>query len=179
MLNLLLALLLGAVSLALLAYLVAIIAGALGAPLGGYLERQRFTQSVARAERADELLQQGRLDEGLALLRRSFHLTTVRRQALAGAVANHHTGLLSRLIALTSEAQGGTVRLLSLAKADRLLGERAALQKRYLALAQSGSPQKRRDVRRQLETNRRELEATLGKLIEEVRAARVEQTRYH
>lgn len=179
MLNLLLALVLGAVALALLAYLAALVAGALGAPLTGYLERRRFAQRVAHAERGDALLQQGRFDEGLAHLRRGFHLTPLRNQALARAVANHHTGLLSRLIALTSEAQGGTVRLLSLAKADRLLAERTALQKRYIALAQGGSAQRRGDVRRELAANRRELESTLAKLIEEVRAARQEKARYH
>jgi len=179
MLNLLLALILGAVALALLAYLVALLAGALGTPLSGYLERQRFVQHVARAERADSLLQQGRVDEGLSLLRRSFYLTTLHRQTLAGAVANHHTGVLSRLIALTSEAQGGTVRLLSLAKTDRLLAERSGLQKRYITLAQGGSQQKRRDVRQQLDANRRELESALVKLVDEVRSARQEKIRYH
>jgi hypothetical protein len=179
MLNLLLALALGGAALAVLGYLIALLAGALGAPVGGYLERWRFAQHVARAQRADGLLQQGRAEEALPLLLRSFHLTTFRRQAMASAVANHHTGLLSRLIALTSESQGGTVRLLSLAKTDKLLAERAALQKRFITLAQDGSAQKRRDVRQQLEANRRELQSALAKLIEEVRAARKAETRYH
>ena len=180
MLNLLLALVLGALALALLAYIGSLFAGALGVPLIGSLERWWFQQHVARAERSDTLLQQGRVDEALPLLLRSFDLRALRSPTLASAVANHHTGLLSRLIALTSEAQGGAVRLLSLAKADRLLADRAALQKRYAALSRDGSAQRRREVRAQLDANRRELQSALAKLIEEVRAAREhEKPRYH
>lgn len=179
MLNLALALVLGVVALGLLAYIIALCAGALGGPLGGYLERQRFAQRVARAERIDRLLQQGQVDAALPLVVGSFYLSTLRSPGLASAVANHHTGLLSRLIALTSEAQGGSVRLLSLAKTDRLLAERAALQKRHAAGAQGGSPQRRRTVRQQLETNRKALQAALTQLVDEVRAAREQSPRYH
>jgi hypothetical protein len=117
-------------------------------------------------------LQQNKVDEALSFLLDSFYLAIVRDRALSGAVANHHTGLLSRLIALTSDAEGGSVRLLSLAKADRLLAERAALQKRYFAVAQGGSAERRRDVRRKLEENGRDLKTALAQLVEEVRAAR-------
>jgi hypothetical protein len=172
MMNLLLALVLGGVAVALLAYIVALVFGAMSSPLGAYFERQKFARRVARARACDQLLQQNKVDEALSLLLDSFYLATVRNRGLSSAVANHHTGLLSRLIALTSDAEGGTVRLLSLAKADRLLAERAALQKRFFAVAQSGSSERRRDARRKLEENRRDLQTALAQLIEEVRAAR-------
>jgi hypothetical protein len=176
MLNLLLGIVLGGAALALLAYISALLLGAARAPLGGFLERRLFARHVARAERGDALLRQGRGDEALPLLLDSFYLATVRTRGLSGTVNNHHTGLLSRLIALTSEAQGGTVRLLSLAKADRLLAERAALQKRFFS-TRPGSPQ--RAVAEQLDGNRRELRATLAQLVEEVRAARRQGRQYH
>lgn len=179
MLNALLAVVLGVLALGLLAYIGALFLGALGGPLGGYLERRRFEQRVARAKRIDDLLQRGQVDDALALVLGSFYLSSLRSSGLAGAVANHHTGLLSRLITLTSEAQGGSVRLLSLAKTDRLLAERATLQKRYAAVAQGAPAERRRAVRQQLEVNRRALQAALEQLVEEVRTARQDSPRYH
>lgn len=178
MLNLVLALLLGGAALAVLAYIGALLFGAASGPLAGFLERRRFASHVARAEACDKLLRQGRVEEALPLLLTSFYLTTVRDRSLSTAVNNHHTGLLSRLIALTSDAQGGTVRLLSLAKTDRLLSERAALQKRHFVVAQGGPYEKRLDTRRKLAANRRELQAALAQLVEEVRGTRQPET-YH
>jgi hypothetical protein len=86
--------------------------------------------------------------------------------------------LLSRLIAITSDLQGGTVRLLSLAKADRLLTERSELQRRYFAAKQSPRSERLRELQGQLQTNSRDLEAALEQLIAEVRAVRQPQ-RYH
>jgi len=177
MLNILLAIALGGVGLALLFYICALLFAAVRAPLGGFFERQRFARHVARAERGDALLREGRGDEALPLLLDSFYLGIVRSRGLSSTVNNHHTGLLSRLIAMTSEAQGGTVRLLSLAKADRLLAERVVLQKRYFSTRQGPS---HRTVLEQLETNRRELRATLTQLIDEVRGARAQgRQQYH
>jgi hypothetical protein len=177
MLNLLLGIVLGGVALALLAYVFWLLFAAARVPLSSFLERQRFARHVARSERSDLLLRQNRGDEALPLLLDSFYLTTVHSRGLSGAVTNHHTGLLSRLIALTSDAQGGTVRLLSLAKTDRLLAERAALRKRYFSTRQGPS---RTAVIEQLDANRRELRATLAQLVEEVRAARrQDRQQYH
>jgi hypothetical protein len=114
----------------------------------------------------------------LRQLRAAFYLYAVSNRALASTVANHHTALLSRLIAITSDVQGGTVRLLSLAKADRLLTERSELQRRFFA-AKQGAPRLRlREIQRQLDANSRELAAALQQLISEVRAAR-QPPRYH
>ncbi len=178
MLNALLATVLVFISVGMLLYLVGLLFNAASLPLGGLLERQRFVRYVARARRCDALIQQGNLDQALRYLRAAFYLQPVANRTLASAVANHHTGLLSRLIALTSDVQGGTVRLLSLAKTDRLLTERSELQRRYFAARQSARRERVREIQAQLATNSRELDAALQQLVAEVHAAR-QAPRYH
>lgn len=178
MLNALLATVLVFVSVGLLLYLVGLLFNAASLPLGGFLERQRFGRYVARARRCDLLMQRGDTDQALRQLRAAFYLYAVTNRSLASAVANHHTGLLSRLISITSDVQGGTVRLLSLAKTDRLLTERSELQRRYFAAKQSPRSQRLREIQHQLNQNSRELEAALAQLIAEVRAAR-QPARFH
>lgn len=178
MLNALLATVLVFASIGLLLYLVGLLFNAASLPLGGLLERQRFARYVARARRCDAFMQHGDVDAALEQLRAAFYLHAVANRSLATAVANHHTGLLSRLISITSDLQGGSVRLLSLAKTDRLLTERSELQRRYFAAKQSPRSERRRELRRQLEANGRDLEAALQQLIAEVRAAR-QPARYH
>ena len=178
MLNALLATILVFVSIGLLLYLIGLLFNAASLPLGTLLERQRFTRYVARARRCDALMQQGHTEEALRQLRAAFYLYAVSNRALASDVANHHTGLLSRLISITSDVQGGTVRLLSLAKTDRLLSERSELQRRYFAVRQSSRSQRLRELPQQLRENSRELEAALQQLVAEVRAAK-QPPRYH
>jgi len=178
MVNALLATVLVFVSVGLLLYLVGLLFNAASLPLGGFLERQRFARYVARARRCDVLMQHGDTDQALRQLRAAFYLYAVTNRTLASAVANHHTGLLSRLISITSDVQGGTVRLLSLAKTDRLLTERSELQRRYFAAKQSPRSQRVREIQQQLMQNSRELEAALAQLIAEVRAAR-QPARFH
>jgi hypothetical protein len=178
MLNALLATFLVFVSIGLLLYLAGLLFNAASLPLGGFLERRRFARHAARARRCDELIQRGDTEHALRELQAAFYLYAVANRGLASTVTNHHTALLSRLIAITSEIQGGSVRLLSLAKADRLLTERSDLQKRYFA-ARQGAPRERlRDVQQQLQTNSNELAAVLEKLVKEVQTARV-PTRLH
>jgi hypothetical protein len=177
-LNALLATVLVFVSVGVLLYLVGLLFNAASLPLGGLLERQRFARYVARARRCDALIQQGHVEPALRLLRTSFYLFPVNNRSLASAVANHHTGLLSRLISITSDLQGGTVRLLSLAKTDRLLTERSELQRRYFAVKQSARSARLREIQQQLRVNSRELAAVLEQLIAEVRAAR-QPPRFH
>jgi len=128
MLNALIATVLVFISVGLLLYLISLLFNAASLPLGGFFERQRFARYVARARRCDQLMQHGDTEQALRQLRAAFYLYAVSNRGLASSVANHHTALLSRLIAITSELQDGTVRLLSLAKTDRLLTERSELQ---------------------------------------------------
>jgi hypothetical protein len=172
MLNALIAIALVLISVGVLLYLLGLLFNAVSLPLGGLWERQRFARCAARARRCDQLLQAGRIDPALRQLRAAFYLHTVTSRPLSSTVANHHTALLSRLIAVTSDLQGGSVRLLSLAKTDRLLSERSELQRRYFTAKQGGRRQRLHEVLGQLQTNRRELDAALQQLIGEVRAAR-------
>ena len=178
MLNALLAALLVVAAVALLLYLVNLLFNAASLPLGGWLERQRFARYVARARRSDAFLQHGHVDSALRQLRAAFYLYAVSNRSLASSVANHHTGLLSRLISITSEIQGGSVRLLSLAKTDRLLTERSELQRRYFAARQSPRTERVRELQAQLHSNSRDLAAALEQLIAEVRTAQ-QPRRYH
>jgi hypothetical protein len=178
MLNALLATLLVLASVGIVLYLVGLLFNAASLPLGGLLERQRFARYVARARRCDMLMQRGQTEQALRQLRAAFYLYAVTNRALAAAVANHHTALLSRLIAITSDLQGGTVRLLSLAKTDRLLTERSELQRRYFAVKQGARRERLREIQAQLLANSRELDAALQQLIAEVRAAH-QPARYH
>jgi hypothetical protein len=171
MLSTLLSVVLVALSLTVLLYVLRLLYNAARLPLDGVLERRRFGRAMSRAKRGDELLRAGDVDAALRELRASFYLHPIRNRSLAGTVANHHTGLLSRFISLSADAHGGPVRLLSLAKADRLLEERAELQRKYFVVCQGGPKMRRRQMEAELRDNRRELQATLQGLIAEVRAA--------
>ncbi len=178
MLNAVLATLLVLASLGLLLYLTGLLFNAASLPLSGWLERRRFARYLARARRCDAFMRQGRIDQALRQLRAAFYLHEVSNRTLATAVANHHTGLLSRLISMTPDLQDGTVRLLSLAKTDRLLTERSELQRRYFAARQSARNQRWRELRIQLQANSRDLDTALEQLIAEARATG-KAARYH
>ena len=178
MLNLLLATFLVSVSVGLLLYLVGLLFNAASLPLGGWLERRRFARYVTRARRCDAFMKQGRTDQALRQLRAAFYLHEINNRSLATSVANHHTGLLSRLISMTPDLQDGSVRLLSLAKTDRLLTERSELQRRYFAARQSPRQGRVRELRSQLHANSRDLNAALEQLMAEARAVR-QPPRYH
>jgi len=178
MLNVVLAALVLFLSAGLVAYLLQLLFSAASFPLGGWLERYRFGRHLSRARRCDALVQQGQTDLALRCLRNAFYLHPVSERALATAVANHHTGLLSRLISMTSDWHNGSVRLLSLAKTDRLLTERSELQRRFLAARQSARKQNARSLRSQLRSNSRELAAAVEQLVAEARAVR-KTAQYH
>jgi hypothetical protein len=166
-----------AVSLGVLGYLGNVLWGAARTPLRTFFERQQFERHVARAQRADQLLQDGDVAGALAELEAALYPHPPHAAAMARAITNHHTGLLSRLMAAADSMQGPRVRLISLAKADRLFHERAALQQRYVALRQSGSRQRLRQLEQDFRANTRELRATLSALSAEIATTRA--VRYH
>lgn len=176
MLSALLALLLVLGSVALLLFLVSVLFNAAHIPLGGAVERRRFAARQERSKRGDRLLESGDVSRALTEFRRSFYLETiVSDRTLLAPVHNHHTGLLSRLIAVTEEVQGGTVRLMSLAKADRLLSERIDLHRRYFRARDGTNAAQTRDLYAKLEQNRRELAVCLQQLVAEISASRAEE----
>jgi hypothetical protein len=166
-----------AVSVGVLVYLGSVLWGAARAPVGAFLERQQFERHAARALRGDRYLRDGALTEALGEFEAALYPHPPQSPGMARTVANHHTGLLSRLMAAADSVQGERVRLISLAKADRLFHERAALQTRYLALRQSGSRQRLRALEQEFRANTRELRATLSALAAEIAASRA--VRYH
>jgi len=173
MLSAVFALLLVAASVALLLFIISLLFNAVHFPLGRVLERRRFTLSQERGKRGDRLLRDGDVDRALEEFRKAFYLDSiVSDRTLLSPVHNHHTGLLSRLIAVTEEVQGGTVRLMSLAKVDRLLNERTDLQRRYFrARDGKGSAGLPRDLYGKLKQNRRELQTCLRQLVAEIAAS--------
>ena len=172
MVNALLALLLAGAAIAVLAYVVSLLVTAAKPSFGGVWERQRIGWHTARARRGDELLAKGQIDGALNAWRGAFYLSPLSNRTLAATVTNHHTALLSRLLAVTSDLQGGSVRLLSLAKTDRLLAERNELQRRYFSARQSGRRERTRETLALLRNNAAELQATLRQLVGEIQAAR-------
>ncbi len=166
-----------AVSIGVLVYLGSVLWGAARPPLGAFLERQQFTRHVARAQRGDQRLRDGDVGGALAEFEAALYPHPPHSAVLARAIADHHTGLLSRLMAAADAVQGRRVRLISLAKADRLFHERAALQQRYVALRQSGSRQRLRQLEQEFRFNTRDLRTTLGALSTEIASTRA--VRYH
>jgi hypothetical protein len=173
------ALVLVAASVALLLFIVSLLFNAIHLPLGGAIERRRFAQSQERARRGDKVLGNGDVPRALEEFRKAFYLDAiVSDRTLLAQVHNHHTGLLSRLIAVTEEVHGG-IRLMSLAKADRLLNERTDLQRRYFRARDgnlsAGQP---RELYGKLRTNRHELQLCLRQLVGEIATQRAGE-RYH
>jgi len=166
-----------AVSIGVLVYLGGMVWGAARGPVVAFFERQQFDRYVARAQRGDRLLHEGALAQALGEFEAALFPYPPQSAAMAKSIASHHTALLSRFIAAADQVQGERVRLISVAKADRLFHERAALQHRYVALRQSGSRQRLRTLEQELRANTRELRATLTALTAEIASARA--VRYH
>ena len=178
MLNLLLAIGLILVSGALLAYLMFVLWGAMRGPLGGLFDQQRLDRYVARLRKGEEYLHAGNREAALAEFGAAFYPYLPHTQDFAATVAHHHTGLLSRLIAAADELQDHRVRLMSLAKVDRLFNERNVVQRRYVVARLNNDRAKTRDLERELQHNTHELRAALASLIEEI-AAQEQRVRYH
>ena len=178
MLNIILALLLLAVSGALVVYVGGLLFQAIPASWSAALEQRRVQRYVARTAAGDRHLEQGAIDRALSEFQNAIYPNLVSTRTLAQALVSHHTGLLSRFIATADRNQNDRVRLLSLAKADRLFDERHNLQRQYLSARGNKSSQRERDISRAFDNNTRELRLTLAALANEIRAKREVET-YH
>jgi hypothetical protein len=172
--NLLLGFILLVAALGIIGYVGYLLLGALPISFSTMLERQRIRIYLARANLGDRHLNSGNLDRALAEFQAALYPHPTFSRELAKLVAAHHTGLLSRFVAAADRLQDDRVRLISLAKADRLLQERIALQRRYLE-ARGAS---RRGIRRQFSDNTDDLRITLAKLAAEIKA-QAQEPRYH
>jgi len=133
-------------------------------------ERARFARRLARVARADSLIGARRVDAALRDLEQAFCFFTVRADArLVDQIAAHHTGLLSRFLTLVEDLPHGRVRLLSLAKVDRLLERRGELERALLQLrARSWRDGRRIQLERELARNARDARLAVRELVADV-----------
>ena len=150
--------------------LLALLLNPLALPALRAWERARFARRLARAARADSLMKARRLDAALHELESAFCLFTVRADPrLVEQIAAHHTGLLSRFLTLIEDLPQGRVRLLSLAKVDRILDRRSDLENALLQLRnRSWRDGRRIQLERELRRNARDLRSAVRELVADV-----------
>jgi hypothetical protein len=150
--------------------LLVLILGPLALPVLSALERARFARRLARAARADSMLKARRLDAALHELEQAFCLFTIRADPrLVDQVAAHHTGLLSRFLTVVEGLPQGRVRLLSLAKVDRILDRRGELEHALVQLrARSWRDGRRIQLERELRRTARDLRGAVRELVADV-----------
>ena len=155
------------IALALVAGLVMLLARPLVVPAIGAMERARFQRCLARAARGDAHLQERQTEAALRELETAFCLMIVRSDArLVEQIGRHHTGLLSRLLSVADDLPQQRVRLLALAKVDRLLDRRGEMQRAYLQLRSRPLRDGRRlQLERELRRNARDTRAAVRELI--------------
>ncbi len=147
--------------------LLFLLARPLVTPAIAALERARFARSVARVARGDAHLKRGHVPEALREFEAAFCLMTARAEPrLAEQIARHHTGLLARLLSVADDVPHHRVRLLALAKVDRLLDRRADTQRAYLQLRTRPLRDGRRmQLERELRRNARALRPAIHELV--------------
>ena len=150
--------------------LLALLLNPLAIPALRAFERARFARRLARAARADSLLKARRGDAALHELELAFCYFTVRAEPrLSDQIAAHHTGLLSRFLTLIEDLPQGRVRLLSLAKVDRILDRRGDLEDALLQLRnRSWRDGRRIQLERELRRNAHDLRAAVRELVADV-----------
>jgi hypothetical protein len=134
------------------------------------IERARFARRLARAARGDSLLKGRRLDAALREIEQAFCTFTIRADPrLREQVAAHHTGLLSRVLTILEDLPHGRVRLLSLAKVDRILQRRDELTLALLQLqSRSWRDGRRIQLERELRRTAHDLRAAVRELMADV-----------
>jgi hypothetical protein len=150
--------------------LVVLLLNPLAIPALAALERARFARRLARAARADSLVKGRRIEAALRELEQAFCFFTARADArLVEQIVAHHTGLLSRFLAVVDDLPQGRIRLLSLAKVDRVLDRRRALQTALLQLRnRSWRDGRRIQLERELARNARDLRGAVRELVADV-----------
>jgi hypothetical protein len=163
----LVALVLLPIAVVIVAGIVSLLARPLVPPALAALERARFQRCLARAARGDAHLQERQIEAALRELEAAFCLMIVRADArVADQVPRHHAGLLSRLLSVADDLPPQRVRLLALAKVDRLLDRRTDMQRAYLQLRNRPLRDGRRmQLERELRRNARDARAAVRELV--------------
>jgi hypothetical protein len=145
------------------------------------IEGVRFSRRLARAARADSFLKFRRLDAGLRELEQAFCLFTVRADhRLIEQISAHHTGLLSRFLTVIEDLPQGRVRLLSLAKVDRLLDRRREMQRALLQLrGRSARDGRRLQLERELGRNAATVRIAVRELLADLELHRNRRASLH
>lgn len=166
----LVALLLLPLAFALVVGVALLLAGPFLSPLLGALERQSLRRALQRVGRADTALARGDREGALRELEHAFWLGTVRSDPrLLDDIARLHTGILSRILAVADEPRHGRIRLLALAKVDRLLDHRIELQRARLQLrGRSVRDGRRIQLEQELRRNARAIRHAVRELVADV-----------
>ena len=176
----LVALVLLPIAVLLVAGIVSLLARPLITPALAALERARFQRCLARAARGDAHLQQRQVEPALRELEAAFCLIVVRADVrLAEQIPRHHTGLLSRLLSVADDLPTHRVRLLALAKVDRLLDRRHEMQRAYLQLrTRPLRDTRRRQLDRELRRNGRDTRAAVRELVADLQLISARKVAY-
>jgi hypothetical protein len=162
-----------------LVYLLRILTAAFSQSFGGVFEKAAFHHCSTRCARGDELFEKGDHVGAMQAFSEAFFLRPIRQDAdLLSEIANYHTGLLSRLLTIADELGKGRVRLLSLARTDRLLAERLEIQLDYFRATKRGDRERLRDIDRRLRENQSQVRTVITRLVEEIRSSE-ERVMYH
>lgn len=170
----LVALLVVPVAMALVAGLLLLLGRPLAGPLTAAFERQRLYLAERQAATCDAHLAAGRVDQGLRALEQAFCLMQVRSgTAMLDAIAAHHLGLLSRVLAIADASPTRRVRPLALAKVERLLERRREMQRALLQLGARPAPDARRQqLTAELQRNRVEARSAVRELTADLQLLR-------
>ena len=138
------------------------------------IERARLRRAVDAALRARQV------EAALREYEAGFCLMIVRADPkMADEVNRHHVGLLSRLLAVADGSPQPRVRLLALAKVDRLLDRRAEMQRAHLQLRNRSLRDGRRiQLERELRRNARQARAAVRELIADIQVLTARKVAY-
>ena len=168
-----------AVAAGVVVYIGQLLVSAFSQSFGGVFERAAFQRCGVRCTRGDELLEKGDHAGAMQAFADAFFLRPVRCDAdLLSDIANYHTGLLSRLLTIADELGKGRVRLLSLARTDRLLAERLEIQLDYFRARKRNDRERMRDIEHRLRENQTQVRTAVTRLVEEIRSSE-EKVIYH
>ena len=149
-----------------------LVARPLGLSFAGALRKRQFLVYVERAEAGDRMLEAGDVEGALRAFESAFFPFPATTAELSRLVDRHHMGLLNRLLVASEAGTDGSVRLLSLAKVDRMIDERKKLELAYLGARQQGDWSQRISLRQRLRNSTSEIRSALGGLADEIRKVR-------
>jgi hypothetical protein len=160
--------------------IVSLLARPLVPPALAAFERVRFQRCLARAARGDAHLQERQIEAALRELEAAFCLMIVRADArVADQIPRHHAGLLSRLLSVADDLPPQRVRLLALAKVDRLLDRRTDMQRAYLQLRNRPLRDGRRmQLERELRRNARDARSAVRELVADLQLITARKVAY-